>query len=213
MVLFLASLPATEADWSKTELDEPLSIDGRINRDGSSFSFQLNEKGIPDEPVRIVAHLRSDIDAETGIPKGESEPLYDPETLVFNPSCDLVYIGAELLDISPDTTIYVDNNQQSTGIGSNIDLIKGATATLNIAYNPSFTHQKGVIWYVADGAKTFSDFEYSGGSSQCTITQEASLSAHSRSMIRGSIRWNACTTRVMAMRITVSMTGKRSMSL
>lgn len=170
MVLFLASLPATEADWSKTELDEPLSIDGRINRDGSSFSFQLNEKGIPDEPVRIVAHLRSDIDAETGIPKGESEPLYDPETLVFNPSCDLVYIGAELLDISPDTTIYVDNNQQSTGIGSNIDLIKGATATLNIAYNPSFTHQKGVIWYVADGAKTFSDFEYSGGSSQCTIT-------------------------------------------
>lgn len=173
MLIAIPGLPAeSRPAWSEDMLDQPLSIDGSINRDGNSFSFILNDQGIPNEPVRIIAHLRSDIDESTGIPEGSDTPLYNPETLSFNPSNELVYIGAELLNIAPGTTTYTENNNQTEFSGSNVDLIKGAKATLNISYNPAFTHQTGVIWYVVDEGYGFDDFEYIGGGSQATINAE-----------------------------------------
>ena len=170
MAMSLSGASGPTGDWDREHLDAPLATDGLILRSGeNTYSFQLNESGIPDEPLRIVAHMSESVDPSTGIPEGSSDPVYDPETEAYVASDSLVYIGAKLDEILPATSTYTDNNQQNEFTGTNIDLIRGATATLNVTYSPLYTHEKGVLWYPLQSCSWYSDYKAVGGQSQCTI--------------------------------------------
>lgn len=154
--------------WSKEYLEEPLSLDdGLITRDGNVFQFPLNKPGIPNEPVLISAKLSNKIDPETGKDITTGEELYSADDYSFVEGSKLIYLGGELTKLSPGSAEYHNNNNQTSGEGANVDLIKGAYATVNLTYTPEFTHQKGALWYTP--YTTQLDFSAGGGSSQATV--------------------------------------------
>ena len=154
--------------WSKEYLEEPLSLDdGLITRDGNVFQFPLNKPGIPNEPVLISAKLSDKIDPETGKDITTGEELYSADDYSFVGGSKLIYLGGELTKLSPGSAEYHNNNNQTSGEGANVDLIKGAYATVNLTYTPEFTHQKGALWYTP--YTTQLDFSAGGGSSQATV--------------------------------------------
>ena len=164
-MLFSAS---QEADWSSDVLSQPLAVDGRIrHNEDNRYSFQLNDSGIPEEPVIFKADLKDSINQETGT-DSEGEQLFDIEKLRFVSDGFISYVGAKVLSIWPDVTDYYDNGNLSEGEGSNIDLIKGGRAVLHVAYNPETTHQKGALWYCVNDP-AFDDFAAIPGSSDCTV--------------------------------------------
>lgn len=156
-----------EAAWSSDMLDAPLSTDGSIRRDGNEFSFQVNSAGIPSEPLYVVARLSDDIDPETGMDRTTGEKLFNPDDLVIAQGRTLVRLGGELTSIQPGSVTYTDNHFVTDSEGENVDLIRGASARIDVKYNPANTHQKGVLWYVPDG--TGLDFSAGGGQSQATV--------------------------------------------
>ena len=151
-------------DWD--EIGSAISEDGVINRSGNTFSFVLNPSGIPLEPVVVRAFLS---EALADGKDEEGNILFDPEKMRFNAGQSLCYIGARLTGISQDTTVYNINNNVTESEGSQVNMILGASATLTVAYNPSQTHQKGVIWYPAGGDTSFRDYEFIPGLSQCSV--------------------------------------------
>lgn len=157
-----------QAAWSSDKLSQPLAVDGRIRHsDENAYSFQLNDAGIPEEPVVFRAEIKDSIDQGTGT--GENgETLYDIEKLRFQTEGFTSYIGARVLSVAPGETDYYENGTISGGSGSNIDLIKGGRAVLHLAYNPTTTHQTGAFWYCVNDP-TFSDFAALPGSSDCTV--------------------------------------------
>ena len=166
-LLFAASNQV--AAWDRDKLDQPIALDGRIrHQEENSYSFVLNTPGIPEEPVIFEAKLSDSIDSSTGIGASSSAPLFDPEKVRFVTDGFLSYIGAEVSSISPDTTVYTDNGNVYEGEGNNIDLIEGASARLTLKYNPSYTHQKGAIWYCVNDI-TYGDFAALPGGDSCTI--------------------------------------------
>ena len=174
----LAVLPAAKADWDSDALDYPIARDGLINRSDNTFSFVLNSpNGIPDEPVYAIPRLNPDINLKTGYRMdpvtGEDigEQLFDPEKVTFSSNGYLSYIGGALSQLQPDTTTYIDNGTESSSEGTNVDMLRNATAKLSLKYNPSFTHQKGAIWYCVSDS-TFDSYEALAGSSQCSLYAE-----------------------------------------
>lgn len=163
----LAAATGKVAAWDSDKLSQPLAVDGRIrHNEENTYSFVLNSPGIPEEPVVFKARLSDSIDQTTGA--DGTDQLFDPEKLSFVTNGFTSYIGAEVTSISPATTSYTDNGNVSEGEGSNIDLIKGATAVLTLKYNPSYTHQKGAIWFCLNDV-TYSDFTAMPGSDSCTV--------------------------------------------
>lgn len=168
------------ADWELYKsgaIDQPLAINGRIYRNGNTYSFQLNQAGLTIEPLYVTATIQEDVKdgwlngdgtGETAEEKGEY--LFDSDTLAFNQGRKLVHIGGAVGSISPDETYFNLNgtdNQTAPAGTTNIDLILGASARLTVAYSPAYTHQKGVIWYVESGS--FTDFQAMPDSSQCSV--------------------------------------------
>ena len=175
--------------WSSDVLSQPLAEDGLILRDNNKFSFQLNPAGIPDEPLYFQAGISSDIDPATGKAPDGSD-IYDPESLQFIDANELVFLGGTIDSINPGTTTYTNNSYQTESEGSNIDMIRGATAVASVTYNPSFTHQEGVLWYTPNANSSLS-YSALGGSSYCSIfgtgpTFDTSASA-SDSVVRSEI--------------------------
>ena len=174
-VLLLPVVAATgDAAWDSDKLDQPIAVDGRINKDDGTFSFILNSPdGIPDEPVYVRAKLSPDINPLTGYREDPvthepiGERLFDPDKIAFDSSNFLSYIGAPLSQLSPGTTTYLNNNLESSSEGTNVDLIEHATARLTLDYNPQFTHQKGAVWFSLD--PDFDQYEAYGGSDQCSL--------------------------------------------
>lgn len=165
----------------KPSIAEPLAVNGRIFRDGGTFSFQLNQNGLTTEPLYVVCRLipeyadgykdgysPSYVDENAGSKLGEY--LFNVDLIGFNEGRKLVTIGGAVTSISQGESYFnlngTDNMNTPAGT-SNIDLILGASARLSIVYNPTFTHQKGVFWYVASG--TFNDFEAMQGGNQCSV--------------------------------------------
>ena len=147
-----------EALWSKNELESPLAVNGKINRgEGGAYSFELDKSGIPLETLQLVTSVNDSYE-------------YDSEAVGFNGSAYNFLIGARLQSITPGTHSYTQNSSMSESSGSNIDLIKGATATLNVEYSPKNTHQKGCLWYPTEENRSFSSFSAFGGSDYCTVT-------------------------------------------
>ena len=168
------------ADWEfykSGAIDQPLAVNGRIYRNGNTYSFQLNQAGLTIEPLYVTATIQEDVKdgwlngdgtGETAEEKGEY--LFDSDTLAFNQGRKLVHIGGAVGSISPDETYFNLNgtdNQTAPAGTTNIDLILGASARLTVAYSPAYTHQKGVIWYVESGS--FTDFQAMPDSSQCSV--------------------------------------------
>lgn len=178
-VLLLPMTAATgNAAWDSDKLDQPIAVGGKINKDDGTFSFILNyPNGIPDEPVYVKAMLSPDINPQTGYREDPvtGEPvgtqLFDPERLAFDSRSYLSYIGAELTELKAGTTTYIDNNLENSSEGSNIDMIEHATARLTLNYNPSYTHQRGALWYCIDDPY-FDQFEAYGGAEQCSVYGE-----------------------------------------
>ena len=157
------------ADWDSDKLDYPIAVDGLIrHQEKNSYSFLLNNAGIPEEAVVFKAGLNQEIDVDTGIGDGSTTPLFDPEKIRFVTDGFTSYIGAKVTSISPGTTSYTDNGNVYEGEGASIDIIKGATAVLSLKYNPSYTHQTGAVWYCVSDP-SYSDFSALAGSSYCTI--------------------------------------------
>lgn len=150
---------------------EPIANNGILRRNERTYSFILNSpNGIPSEAVIVKAYLHESY--QDGY-DDEGEYLFDKDKLAFSGGQYLSYIGCEVTEISAGTTTYNVNNNETSSEGSNIDLILGANARLTVEYNPSFTHQKGVIWYVAGGDMEFKDFEAMPGASQCSVFARA----------------------------------------
>ena len=172
LLLAAALLPAADqvAAWDSDKLDQPIAVDGRIrHQENSSYSFELNSAGIPEEPVIFRAKLSDSIDSETGTATlKDAEQLFDPEKLMFVTNGFTSYIGAKVTAISPGKTTYTSNGNVYEGEGSNVDIIKGATAQLSLQYNPEFTHQKGAIWYCISD-QNFGDYAALPGGSVCTV--------------------------------------------
>lgn len=154
--------------WSYMDLEEPLSKDnGLIMQDGNIFQFLLNKPGIPNEPVLFEVSLSDSIDVSTGKDIVTGEQLFNPDDIAFNKGSKLVYLGGELTKLEAGTTTYYDNNVVTSGDGENIDLIKGASARMELKYTPEFTHQKGALWYTPYTSKLH--VSAGGGSSQATV--------------------------------------------
>lgn len=150
----------------------PIANNGIIRFNSNIYSFMLNSPlGIPSEPVLIKAYLHEAYDTRhgNGYDPLTGDQLFDSDRMTFSSANFLSYIGCEVTEITAGTTTYNVNNNETQSEGSNIDLILGANARLTIEYNPSFTHQKGVIWYVSGGDTTFADFEAMAGASQCSV--------------------------------------------
>lgn len=171
LVIVASSLAASAkvAAWDSDKLDQPIAVDGRIrHQENNSYSFVLNNPGIPEEPVVFEAKLNDSIDSTTGTEAGSVVQLFDPEKLRFVTNGFLSYIGAEVTSVTPDTTVYTDNGNVYEGEGNNVDLIEGASARLTLKYNPSYTHQKGAIWYCVNDM-SYGDFAALQGGDSCTI--------------------------------------------
>lgn len=154
--------------WSYMDLEEPLSKDnGLIMQNGNIFQFPLNKPGIPNEPVLFEVSLSDSIDVSTGKDIVTGEQLFNPDDIAFNKGSKLVYLGGELTKLEAGTTTYYDNNVVTSGDGENIDLIKGASARMELKYTPEFTHQKGALWYTPYTSKLH--VSAGGGSSQATV--------------------------------------------
>lgn len=154
--------------WNGSSL-KSIASGGKINSNSNAYSFILDQNGIPSEPVVLVAHLKDGYeDGYTGDAAKEEGYIFDTDTLGFNSGRFLVYIGGLVSSISPSTTTYNLNNNEQTSEGSNIDLILGATARLTLKYNPSYTHQKGALWFPSNDY-SFTDFAAMAGSDQCSL--------------------------------------------
>lgn len=177
-------LPIYDADGNKDFSQKanklPIATGGKVNRNNATYSFVLNQGGIPTEPVVLVAHLKDGY--ETGYVDGQtsdlSKKIFDTDTLGFNNGRYLSYIGGQVTKILPDTTTYNVNNNEQSSEGSNIDLITGASAKLTLKYTPAYTHQKGAFWYVVSGTMVigdnenpvpFTSFSAMPGSDQCSV--------------------------------------------
>lgn len=151
-------------DWDK--IGQAIAEDGVIYRNGSTFSFVLNPSGIPLEPVLFKAYLNEEM--SDGV-DADGNVYFDPEDVVYNAGQTLCYIGAKLTSVTQGTTYYNVNNSVTESEGSQVNMILGASATLTVKYNPTQTHQKGVIWYAAGGDTGFTSFEFLPGSDQCSV--------------------------------------------
>ena len=167
-------------------LEQPIAVNGRLFRDQNTFSFQLNQGGLTTEYLYVVVRLipeyadgyKDGVSAEEaeknpdeGLVVGEY--IFNDETLGFNEGKKLVTIGGAVTEIGAGEVYFNlnGNDNLSAPAGTtNIDLILGASARLTVTYNPTYTHQKGVFWYVTSG--NFDDFEAlkgENGSNQCSV--------------------------------------------
>ena len=146
----------------------PIAENGMVNHNDNRFSFVLNPNGVPTEPVNFVVSLREDY-AEDGIDENGYK-LFDVDTLRFADAVRLCYIGGRVTSITAATTTYNLNNNVQNSEGSNVDMIMGASAVLTIEYNPTYTHQKGVVWYAPDNTG-YTNFQAINGEgkSQCSV--------------------------------------------
>ena len=190
------------AAWSSLALgsqrpEEPIALGGIINRNGSTYSFQLNQAGLATEPMIVKAYLHEEYaDGYGAIQRQEEdgswfwqdagyspsyveehnldqtkdvgEFLFDTDEVSYNGGQRLVYIGGRVSELKYGTTYYNLNNNKTSSEGSNVDMILGASAVLTVEYNPSYTHQKGVLWYVVRNTG-FNDFEAMQGGNQCSV--------------------------------------------
>lgn len=161
------------ADWDSDSLKYPIADNGTINRNGNRYSFVLNPNGIPEEPVNFVVRLKPEY--KSGVTTMTDEDgnevqvkLFDKDTLSFSEARRLCYIGGKVTSIKAGTTTYNLNNSVQTSEGSNVDMIMGASAVLTIEYNPTQTHQKGVIWYAPDNPE-YVNFQAMPGGNQCSV--------------------------------------------
>ena len=128
---------------------------GIIQKD-NNFYFRLDKNHIPEEPVIFTVKKKESATSDT----------------ILTPASYLMYIGGQVQKLGAATTNFNLNSSQQTVEGTNIDMIAGSNALLNISYNPSITHQKGVFWYKVSPAEgrgidwsTIND----GTSSQCSV--------------------------------------------
>ena len=145
----------------------PIADNGMINHNNNRYSFVLDPNGVPTEPVNFVISLKEDY--KDGIDE-DGYKLFDTDILKFSDAVRLCYIGGKVTSISAGTTTYNLNNSVQTSEGSNVDMIMGASAVLTIEYNPTYTHQKGVVWYSPDDPQ-YMDFQSMNGKgkSQCSV--------------------------------------------
>ena len=96
--------------------------------------------------------------------------LFDTDILRFAQGKKLSHIGGKVTAIDYGTTTYNLNNNKSDTNGANIDLILGGNALITVSYNPTYTHQKGVVWY-APLNPSYVNFQAMNGpdKSQCSV--------------------------------------------
>lgn len=153
------------ADWDSDQLQFPIADNGLISHNGSRYSFVLNPNGIPEEPVYFTVDLIEEY--KDGFIT-DDEKIFDKDTLSFSEARRLCYIGGKVTSITAGTTTYNLNNNVQSSEGSNVDMILGASAVLTIEYNPTQTHQKGVIWYAPDNTG-YTEFQAMSGGNQCSV--------------------------------------------
>lgn len=168
------------ASTTPDRVNAPASIatGGRINLINGTASFTLVKSAIPNEPLMVRVDLKDDAkDGILGNPDDvvdgtQGTVIFDKEKLGFNKYESLVYIGGQVTNLNPGTTEFTNNGNTTSVSGQVINMITGAMATIRVEYNPSYTHQKGTIWYTPDaGSNTRLNYSYisNGNTNECSI--------------------------------------------
>ena len=169
------------ASTTPSRVNAPASIaqGGRINLVNGTASFTLVKNAIPNEPLMVRVDLKDDYQ-DGVINNGEDGPVdgtvgtvvFDIATLDFNKYESIVYIGGQVTNLNAGTTEFTNNGTTDTATGQVINMITGAMATIKVEYNPSYTHQKGTIWYTPDvNAKDRLSYSYisNGNTNECSV--------------------------------------------
>lgn len=168
------------ASTTPSRVNAPSSIaqGGRINFVNGTASFTLVKSAIPNEPLMVRIDLKDDYqDGVLNNPDGavdgsEGTIIFDITRLDFNKFETILYIGGQVTNLNPGTTEFTNNGTTSSATGQVINMITGAMATIKVEYNPSYTHQKGTVWYTPDAsAKDRLTYSYinNGNTNECSV--------------------------------------------
>lgn len=168
------------ASTTPSRVNAPASIatGGRINLVNGTASFTLVKSAIPNEPMKIRVDLKDDCqDGVLNNPNGnvdgtEGTVIFDSSRVGFNRYESLLYIGGQVTNLNPGTTEFTNNGNTTTATGQVINMITGALATIKVEYNPSYTHQKGTVWYTPDvNAKDRLVYSFisNGNTNECAV--------------------------------------------
>ena len=169
------------ASTTPSRVNAPASIaqGGRINFVNGTASFTLVKNAIPNEPLMVRVDLKDDYQ-DGVINNGVDGPtdgtvgtvIFDIDTLDFNKYESIVYIGGQVTNLNAGTTEFTNNGTTDTATGQVINMITGAMATIKVEYNPSYTHQKGTVWYTPEvNAKDRLSYSYinNGNTNECSV--------------------------------------------
>ncbi len=124
-----------------------------------TYSFILNTNAIPEEPLLFEVGISDRVERNN-----DNSEYYDNEANVFLPSDQRLYIGGEIQTLTAGTSVVSNNGKAQTSEsieGSMLTLIEGASAVLNLSYNPEYTHQKEVTWSIIGENGKMTTNEYS----------------------------------------------------
>lgn len=170
----LDSLPSSAGFLALVEVPAPLSSFERgglmISDNKKSYQISYDSNSIPTEPLVFKAGVSEYIENNNN-----AEGFYDEELEAFRTSDTPIYIGGKIQSIySGGITCYNNNMNAGSNVisGGQVVLIEGASATIDLRYNPGYTHQKEVKWEVIGEPSMDTDefsIEVSKDTTQATV--------------------------------------------